>query len=164
MRKFTALTEHLITFTGLPRENFRAWADLGHPEPTGRHLGVLMGENDEPGREQVEVCIWKYDGVIQIERFPGNGTLFVAEVMAWLQDNDREREQTALEPPEINVEGNDAFTSDIDISVTFEERLVILEDPDGPISFNGKKWSLAEPEIVPAEEFTLSASRKVPRG
>lgn len=160
MRKFTALTEHLIAFTGLPRENFRAWADLGRPEPTGRHLGILVGENGEPEREQVEVCIWVYNGIIQIERFQGPGTLLIAEVMAWIQDNDPQRDHTNLAPPEINIEGNDAFTGDIEISIDFEERLVILEDPAGPISFNGKKWRLAEPEIVPAEKFNLSAGRK----
>lgn len=164
MRKFTALTEHLVAFTGLPPENFKAWADLGSPEPTGRHLGVLRGENGEPGREQVEVCIWIYNGVIQIERFPGQGTLLVAEVMAWIQDNDMERDQTNLAPPEINIEGNDAFTCDIEISIDFEERLVILEDPQGRISFNGKKWNLAEPEIVPAESFTLIAAQKGAHG
>lgn len=155
MKKLMALSKYLLEFTGLPRENFSAWADIGRPAPTGRHLGFLQGEGGLASREQLQICLWQYDAVIGIERYPGDGSLLVAAVMAWLQDCDPEREYQAVGDPQIDISLNDYSSSDVDIAVAFEEPLVAVEDESGPLVFQGKKWRLAEPEIVPAEYFRL---------
>lgn len=161
MKKLMALSKYLLELTGLEREKFHSWADIGHPEPTGRHLGVVKGELD-PGKqlEQLEIAVWQYDAHISIERYPGDGSLLVAAVMSWLQDCDGEREYQALGDPQIDISLNDYTTSDVDITIGFEERLVAIEDENGPLVFQGKKWSLAEPELVPAEHFSLEKRPK----
>lgn len=160
MKKLMAISKALLDLTGLEREKFRSWAEIGHPEPTGRHLGELVSEDGKTRREQLEICVWQYDAHISIERYPGDGSLLVAAVMAWLQDNDSERESQAVGDPDIDIELNDIGTSDVDIAIAFEERLVAVEDETGPLEFKGKKWRLAEPEINPAEFFNMEKRPK----
>jgi len=143
MHKITALVAHLKEVTRLPREQITAFADKGNLAPTGRHLGE--GENGE----QIEIGIWKYDAVIQLERYAGDGQTLLAVILGWLADNDDDR--NGLADPELDVEINDAKTCDVDIACEFEERITVIEDASGPIVFNGKHWRIAEPNITEAE-------------
>jgi len=86
MRKISALVAHLHAATGLPLENIHAYADKGELAPSGRHLGSVMPTGDGPAREQVEIGVWKYDAVIQIERYSGDGPALMAIVLAWLSE------------------------------------------------------------------------------
>lgn len=152
MRKISALVAHLHASTGLPLENIHAYADKGELAPSGRHLGSVMPTGDGPAREQVEIGVWKYDAVIQIERYSGDGPALMAIVLAWLADVDLDRD--GLADPEVDAEINDLSSADIEIAVEFEERIVIIEDPDGGISFRGRPWGvLPEPDISVAESF-----------
>lgn len=153
MRKLTALTDFIIKATGVPRENFAAFIDQGDLQPIGRHLGLLSGENGEPDREQIEVGFWKYDALIQIERYDGDGPTLAAQVLGWLQTFDPDRADLAL--PQLDVHLNDGKTCDCDISCEFEEVLTAIEDENGPIHFGGKRWKLEDLEIVPVESFTM---------
>lgn len=159
MRKISALVAHLRAATGLPLENFHAYADKGDLAPSGRHLGSVISEEDGPAREQVEIGVWKYDAVIQIERYPGDGPALMAVVLGWLEDNDPDRD--GVSDPEIDVDVNDLTTADIELSVEFEERIVIIEDPAGGIHFRGRSWCvLPVPDIAAATKVTrLEASR-----
>lgn len=154
MRKISALVAHLQAATGLPLENIHAYADKGELAPSGRHLGSVIPEGDGPAREQVEIGVWKYDAVIQIERYPSDGPTLLAIVLAWLADVDLERD--GLADPEVDAEINDLATADIEIAVEFEERIVIIEDPDGGIHFRGRPWSVRpEPDIAEARSVAL---------
>lgn len=63
MRKLQALVRHILTETGISRENVSAFLDQGAAVLTGRNLGY-----------GVEVCVLKYDGVIDIERSDYDGS------------------------------------------------------------------------------------------
>ena len=154
MRKLSALVRHILEETGLPPEQVRAYADQGDLYPIGRDRGPLRpepGADGEP-RQQVELGLLKYDGVIQIERYPGAGADFCALITAWLADCDPQRD--GLEDPaidvDLNIRGGD---SDVQIAVEFEERLAAVEDPEGNIPFNGKRWTLTPAVITPVERL-----------
>lgn len=146
MRKITALVAHLKQVTGLPREHIHAYADKGVLAPTGRHLG------ESASGEQVEAGVWKYDAVIQIERYAGDGPTLMAVILGWLADNDSDRD--GLADPEVDVDLNDPKTCDVEIACEFEERITIIEDAAGPIRFNGKRWRIADAEIFVVESVT----------
>ncbi len=163
MRKISALVEHLLSITGLPREQVQAFADKGELIPSGRHLGNVR-QDDGTDLQQVEAGVWKYDAVIQVESYAGDGPLLAALILGWLSDHDTDRD--GLSDPELNVDINDALTCDLELACEFSERLVIREYA-GPVQpgdaealrcgifpFNGKRWAMAMPEITPAEEVT----------
>lgn len=142
MRHLSALAGHLQQVTGLHRERFFAFADQGVLIPTGKDLG----ENG------VEVGRFKYDAVIQIERYPGDAYHLLALVSAWLTDNDPDRNDLELADPEVDISVNDDRTADVDLSVEFEESLSIIPDDDGPIRFNGRMWAVADVPVDVAEQ------------
>ena len=163
MHKLTALVKHIFDVTGLPEEQLYAFADNGHLYPIGRDRGPLRpepGEGGEPLR-QVELGLFRYDGVIQIERYPGDGASFAAIVTSWLMENDPDRDGLADSSLdiELNMRGGDA---DLEIAIEFEERLTAVEDENGDIPYDGKRWRMAETIITPARE--LAALRAVNKG
>ena len=54
--KLTALVEHIMSVTGVEREKVSAFVDQGEILLTGRNIG-----------HGIEVCLFKYDGVITKE-------------------------------------------------------------------------------------------------
>lgn len=138
MRKLQLLVGHILKATGIRRENVAAFMDQGALELTGRNLG-----------HGVEVCILKYDGVINIERSDYDGLSLLALVSGWLADHDDDR--SGLEDPEVNATVNDLATTDVQIAVEFQERIEIVPDDSGPIAFSGRRWRVA-PVVVDVAE------------
>ena len=128
MRKLQALVRHILTETGISRENVAAFLDQGAVMLTGRNLG---------------------HGVIDIERSDYDGIALLALVSGWLQSHDPDRD--GLEDPEVNAAVNDLSTTDVQIAVEFQERIEIIPDDAGPISFAGKRWRVAPVPVDVAE-------------
>lgn len=129
MRKLQALTAYIMEVTDLPRENVQSFADKGELTPTGRDLG-----------HGIELGVFKYDAVIQIENYPGDGHAMLALLLGWLCDHDPDRELNELAEPEVDADLNDDRTVDLEIAVEFEEPLCLVPDDDGEIRFNGRRW------------------------
>lgn len=147
-----------MSVTAIPPEQVRAFVEEGDLAPLGRDLGPLRPEPGDNGnvRRQIELGLFRYEGVIQIERYPGDGADFAALITSWLMTNDLRRE--GLEDPSLsvnlNISGGD---SDVDIAVEFEERLTAIEDEAGNIPYGGLLWSLAPAAVTPAESFEIKA-------
>ena len=152
MRKFTALVKHLLESSGLPREQCSAFADQGELLLTGRDMGPAYVD-DQP-RRQLDLGVWKYEAVINLERYPYDGMTLLALVLAWLAEHDADRAAQGLEDPKITVTLNDGDTSDVELDIFFEEALAVIEDPAGPIKFEGTRWSMAPTVLTPAEKLT----------
>ena len=154
MRKLAALVQHILDVTDLPPEQLHAFADQGDLYPIGRDRGLLRPEPGEYSetRRQIELGLFRYDGVIQIERYPGDGATFAALIASWIMENDPDRD--GLSDPsldiDLNIRGGDA---DVEIAVEFEERLSAVEDENGDIPYDGKRWRMAEPVITPVLEL-----------
>ncbi len=142
MRKLTALCRAIEEATRLPRSGFDAWAELGTLELSGRNLGA-----------GVEICRFQYNGVLWVRRYPGDGSDLLALVAAWLRDNDPERDDLGLDDPDVNVELNDPFSADVDISIRFEEPVEITPDPRGNIPWGGRLWRVADAGVDVAERL-----------
>jgi len=157
VRKIKALVAHLAEVTGLPHEHIHAYMDKGELLPTGRDLGVIVPDDDGARLRQIEIGVWKYDAVVQIERYAGDGPTLAAVILGWVSDNDGDRD--GLLDPEVDAEINDRDTADIEIACEFQERLTLVEDPAGDIPYAGTRWRVDEPEITAAESVSVGYDR-----
>lgn len=139
MRKLQALTKALQT-AGAASDATHAFADRGVLMPTGRDLG-----------HGIEIGRFRYDAVIQLERYPDDAYALLAFVTAWLQEHDPDRESQGLGDPDVDVSLDDDRTADVELSVEFEEALELVPDESGPIEFNGQRWRVAEVPIDVAD-------------
>lgn len=140
MRKLQALTAFLMQATGLRREAFDAFVDSGELNPTGKDLG-----------HGFEVARFRYDSTIYIADYPGDGHQLLALVMAWIVGSDTDREYHGLNDPKIEVTILDAASADVEVSVSFDEGVELVEDPHGRIPYAGKIWSVAAVPVDVAE-------------
>ena len=107
----------------------------------------------------VDVGRLQYDAVIYIERLPFRETdpaTVLAIVAGWLQDHDDEREGLELPDPTYAVTPDDDNTADLEITVTFSEPLRLLPDVNGPVRYDGQRYTVAPYEIWVAEHGELT--------
>ncbi|MFA0607261.1 phage tail protein [Vibrio amylolyticus] len=103
-----------------------------------------------------------YSGIFSFERFPFkkvNTASVMASVMAWLMDNDAHREDFELGNPTCDVEPTSDDTVIMTIEIDFVEPLKVVENPDGDVLWNGKRWSVAEYEIWQAKHVEVGIKR-----
>ena len=142
MRMLQALATYLQEKTGLPREKFTAFADQGELLLSGRDLGL-----------GIEIGRVRYDAVIQIDGYPGDGVLLLAVIMAWLSDNDADRDGLGLRDPEIDVTLNPDGSADVDLAVEFLEAVEIVPDEGGQIEHAGRTWRVQTVPVDVAEDL-----------
>lgn len=142
MRKLQAFTTFLMNSAGIPRENISSFADKGETTLVGEDLG-----------HGVELCRFKYDGVVDIKAYAGDAHLLLALLVAWLNDNDADRAQDELADPDIHLVDIDGHTADVQLSVEFYESVQIVPGENGPILFNGKKWRMADVSVDVAKKL-----------
>ena len=142
MRLLQSLSQHLMTTTGLPRENFESFAERGELHP----LFIDHGQG-------IQVARFRYDGVINIESYSGDGMTLLALVTSWLSEHDGERHDIELPDPEVNVQLNDRHTADVDITIVFDEPVNLVRDDNGPVMYDGVRWSVAESPVDVAEDL-----------
>lgn len=143
MRKLVQFCKHLKDTTKLPRENFTAYADSGDLTPHMRDLG-----------HGIEVGRFKYEAVVQIDRYSGDGFHLLAIATAWLQNHDPERESQDLADPQLNINLNMDGTADVEFGVEFSEAIELMPDEKGPIEYDGRNWRIAPVEIDVAMDLT----------
>ena len=104
------------------------------------------------------ICRMKYDCAFYLERYTHSPDLIAALVSTWLMDNDKGRVKDGLEFPSLEVDminERDASAVDLIWQITFIEDVVIVEDPNGVIDFEGKTYSLGNEEIDEATDFDV---------
>ena len=136
MRLLQNLSRHLLSNTRLKRENIHSFADNGELIISGMDMG-----------HGIEVARFKYDAVINLERFHGSGQDIIAIVTGWLIDHDPDREAFKLGDPEFNVEINGNDSADVEIVIEFNESIQIIEDDKGPVQAWGKRWRVSDVPI-----------------
>ena len=143
MKKLSGLAAHLLTLPGITRDQMEAFADQGKLSLTGKDLG-----------HGLEVGRFRYDAVISIERCPGSiAELLLSCIVVWLNKYDAERFDLDLPDPDVDVSLSDEQTVDVEIGVEFDEPLVIVPDPEGPLAFEGAQWRVGDAGINVAENL-----------
>ena len=119
--------------------------------PKGMGLGLELGKME-------------YDAVFSIEEFPFkevNPMVVIATMMAWVMDNDPDRETFELGEPSYSVEPESDNTVTIEVSVPFIETITVVEDDKGEIKFRGKTYSLQPYEVWVADKIWLHTGNDV---
>lgn len=142
MKLFQSFSEFLLQISGVKREQLECFADRGELELTGKDLGNCR----ELGRT-------KYSGEFWIEHFKGDADLLLARIIAWLYEHDSERAKLNLPDPELDVQAVDRNCVNVEISISFEEPLIVRRDPEGLIDWQGEKWSVCDLDIDVATEL-----------
>ncbi len=142
MHKLAAITAFLVQQNLVAAEQIDSWVENVELFPAGdeRGNGVLMFRQE-------------YTIGIEIERYPYKthpAELLFALLSCWLMDNDSERDEIAV--PKVDVEVLDDSIADLEITIEFTEDITAVEDPAGPILFNGKQYRLDVDLIDYAEE------------
>ena len=95
-----------------------------------------------------------YKAVLSFERFPFKKCapeIVLASIMAWVMDCDEHREQFNLPDPTADIEPESEDCVEMVIEVQFREPFMVVEDANGPIEWEGRKWKVAPYEIWVAE-------------
>ncbi|QTL95539.1 phage tail protein [Aeromonas jandaei] len=107
------------------------------------------------------VVAWlNYTAVFSLENLPFRECrteTLIAVAASWVQECDDYREHFELSEPTYTVVPNDEHTADLEIELQFCEPLHIVPDPDGPINWQGKTWSVAPFDVWIAEHITIHA-------
>jgi hypothetical protein len=118
---------------------------------------IMSPKNQGLGRD---IGYLSYSAVFSFERFPFkqcNPATVMASVMGWLMDYDEFREKFELPDPTGDVEPEKDDTVVMTIELEFIEPLMVVEDPEGLIQWDGKTWSVAPYEIWVAEHIDVLA-------
>lgn len=105
------------------------------------------------GLEQYRLAVIRYDAVLSWERFPYRlcaPQLLMALMAVWLDEADRDLfDDVGITEtdPQWDVTVEDEETATVVLTVPMVEELVIREDENGAIPWEGKRWSLASAEI-----------------
>ncbi|ENL7332371.1 phage tail protein [Escherichia albertii] len=106
-----------------------------------------------------EMAQLQFNAVLSFEKLPfvvfPPAALFCL-VTGWLSDHDARREDLELPDPALIIGESAEDVADVEITVKFNCPLCVREDEQGLIEWQGRRWSLAEPEIWTAEHYDLS--------
>lgn len=102
----------------------------------------------------------RYEAVLSWERFPYrkiDPSIVYALVSVWMEEHaDPLRDNLELkDAPDTDIELLDEDNAIFAISVEVAEPLNLMEDPNGPIPFRGKRWRVDAVPVWTAEEAYL---------
>lgn len=145
------LTQHIKSM--LPKNvhhHMDVWMEdlQAHMTPINQGLGFDIG-------------FIEYSAEFRFERFPFkkvDPAIVIAGVMAWLMDNDHRRDEYELDDPSFDIEPESDDTVIMTMELDFIEPLKVIEDDQGPILWNGKRFKLAPYEIWVAETVSVQGS------
>lgn len=143
-----ALHAHLVSLNLVDENQIESWLEDARLVPEGKTETV--GTDDMVG---INLAYKDYNAVFWLENFAGNPDLLFALVIAWLMENDPDRDSDM--DPTFEVDPIDDKYADVEIKLPFKEKLQLKLDPAGKIHFDDKAWSLAEPDIKTAEEINV---------
>ncbi|WP_340618518.1 phage tail protein [Xenorhabdus entomophaga] len=111
------------------------------------------------GLGQYQFFIQQYEAIIAWGRFPyrecdPRNIPLLIDIWLTEQGDGFNEANVEQERPALTVEVDDN-TAVVVVSLSLAEPVVIREDPQGMIPFDGKRWSLADAEVWFAEQGTV---------
>jgi len=112
-----------------------------------------------------DIGFLSYTASWSFERFPFkelDPAVVMANVIAWLEDNDQHRDIYELNDPNFDVEAESDTTVTMTLDVEFIEPIMVVPEPDGDILWQGQKWALAPYEIWTATHGEVFIANTLP--
>lgn len=116
---------------------------------------ILSGEDLGTG---YQVAKWKYNAVIAIENFPHLKVApynLLAMLAAFLLDSAWPRDELGLADPKLDIDVISDDNATVIIEVELLDNIDLIPNANGPVLFNGSRYSVALVEINVAEEITV---------
>ena len=140
--KLRELTAHILAKGLCRQEEIDSWVDQEYIEIDTRNQG-----------EYIQICRHKSRCTVFVERFRQDARLLSSVVVAWINENDYQREDDQLPVPEIDVTPLDSGNSerplfDIEITLEFMDDVLIKPDENGIITYKGEQWSLLDAPLI----------------
>ena len=108
--KLQALHAHIEQANLMASEQLESWMEDGTLVPAHQNRGAGL-----------LICKFKYDAIFSLEHYSAAPELLMALVCAWLIEQDAERDDQKLAPPDIDVDVVDEKRANVEIKVTFQE-------------------------------------------
>lgn len=129
------------------------------PQRQHKHIecwmeGIELMQGAKNQGKGADIGYISYSAQFTFEKFPFqkiDPAVVIANVMAWLMDNDQHREDFGLNDPSFDIEDESETTVLMSLEIEFIEPLMVVEDAVGLICWQGKRWTLAPYEIWTAE-------------
>jgi len=149
--KLQQLTEFLLASLNpaIKANDIDAWQERG----------TLVLSGSDNGNGSFQVAKWKHSAVIAIEKFPHRKIdpyNLLAMVSAFLLDSGWSRDEHDLEDPELDIEVISKDNATILIEVMLIDDIDLIADEQGPITFNGQRFSVSLASIDIAESVNVN--------
>ncbi|HGN0432481.1 TPA: phage tail protein [Proteus mirabilis] len=115
---------------------------------------------DEAGKKQYQILTQEYDAVIAWGRWPYREIdvrYIPVLIEAWRQELETDFTEPDFdeEPPKMDVDVIDDYIAVVVVTIKLSDAIVLKEDENGIVPFDGKRWSLANPEVLFAENIDV---------
>lgn len=134
-----------------------------HIECWMEDLELLTGSKNQGHGSDIGYI--SYNASFSFERFPFkeiDPAIVMANVLAWIEDFDQHRERFELNDPSFDVEPSSDTTVLMTLEIEFIEPLMVVEDLNGQILWQGKQWALAPYEVWVAEHGEVFIANTLP--
>ncbi len=148
------LCEYLLTSLKavIKTNNMDAWQERG----------TLMLSGEDKGQDGYQVAKWKHTAVIAIENFPHrkvNPYNLLAMVSAFLIDSGWQRDEYALDDPEIDIDVISKDNATVLIDVMLIDNIDLIPNPKGPVLFNNENYYVSLATFDFAENIDVSLKK-----
>ena len=148
---YQQLTDFLLT--KLPKRyhgNFYSWMENGK----------LVNQGKQVTNNGIEICHIQYDGILFFNEFPFkeiSPAYLMALIQILLNENDDMRDclENYETPFDIEIINDDV--ADMSFTISFQEPLTAIEDKNGELDIDNKKYSLSTIDVWIAKEIELEA-------
>lgn len=116
---------------------------------------ILSGEDLGTG---YQVAKWKHNAVIMIENFPHLKVApynLLAMIAAFLLDSDWPRDVHGLADPTLDIDIISSDNATVIIEVELMDNIDLLPDNNGPVRFNGSRYSVELAPVYVAETIDV---------
>ncbi|MGO3882261.1 MAG: phage tail protein [Proteus vulgaris] len=115
---------------------------------------------DEAGNKQYQILTQEYEAVIAWGRWPYrkiDARYIPVLIEAWHQnlETDFTEPDFEYEQPTMNIDVIDDEIAMIVVSIKLSDAIVLKEDENGMVPLDDKRWSLANPEVLFAENIDV---------
>lgn len=138
------LTDHLLAH--LPAQyhgNFYSWLVKGKMLNNG---GNITAETADFPKHSIQICQVEYEALFWFEALPFkeiDPLELLTRINVWLAENDVDYLELNHEFP-FEIEPVDDATVDLTLTVTFRENILGVEDENGNIANNGRKYRFSD--------------------